>query len=122
MKSYEIIVMLLLVFLGVIIITNLFSIERPSLAITDENNTQNGFGENLCEVTASAKVTNLGGPAKEVMVRVNVLSQAGSVIETKELEAGDMDKNQFSLVSGTIEVNGACTLISNVVFSISSFK
>jgi flagellar basal body-associated protein FliL len=122
MKSYEIIIALVLVFMCVIIVTNLFSVERPNLSITEKNATQNPFGETTCYLTVSAKVTNLGGAAKDVIVRANVMGQTGNVLATGELKAGDLDKNQYSIASGEIEVDKSCAIISEVSLSIKSFS
>jgi len=122
MKSYEIIVMLVLVFMGVIIVTNVLSVERPSLTISEDD--YNGISDSsvTCYLTVSAKVTNLGGPAKSVVLKANVIGQTGNLLASRELEAGELDKKQFSVVNGEISVNKPCSEIKDVVFSISSFS
>lgn len=122
MRSYEIIAALVIVFLGVILASNLLSIERPSLEITEKNATQNMSSMESCVLATSAKITNFGSLAKNVILRANVISQTGIVIATKEYEAVDLDKNQFAVVSGNIEVSKPCSAVTEVVFSIKSFN
>jgi len=128
MKYHEkaiflIIISIVIVLVGTLITTvNLNEVleEQPDFLFYNESATLMNITENQCLVQLTAKITNSGGPADDVIVKIELRSKTG-VISTKNLPIGDLSSYETKLIEQSF-IFEECPNIANIFLDVESFE
>ncbi|NYZ80167.1 hypothetical protein H0N95_02865 [Candidatus Micrarchaeota archaeon] len=129
MKQFEKVIILMSVLVSIIIVGYLFNIkipiiinEKPSFEFLNQTAVKSTMANGSCFLEVNATIANTGGPAKNVIVKAEVIDIKEQAIASSLIVLGDVGKNEPMDFNTTVVALKNCSEVMRVKLGIGSFK